>query len=462
MLLCVDNKTLSPRQMRILRGYRAIAKAYPLVRSGDAAQSLRAQRGLEALLADTDAEIDGRTMNMVFLASQILLQNRRCETSRMMRTVTHVAELTDKFSKRLDDENATAYFRRYAMIAHSAAEYLRNVDESAAVRLDQPIAVLERAHLVPNRAAPILPASEARLHTLAVGVSVYMNHSETDPLNLRSAHDDALALHAAYRRLCREDLQGNKTPSGVYLPSKLSRVLVNQQATRREIWRFIDELRRLPSADREMDFVIISLSGHGVLDENGALFFLPYDYVSGSLLSTAVEIEELKNRLRMLGTHVLLIIDTCHSGAAARSPDGHLVRYKATKEDVRAALRKMAESERSLAILVAGRARERAVESTAFAGHGALTAAVTEFLNQKTFDEIVTKGNGPAVDVARQSGSGPLTLRDLRRYIMDRVDQFLYVQQTPDLFVSGPTAGNYRFEDIPLRFAESDETDSPE
>jgi tetratricopeptide (TPR) repeat protein len=438
---------------QIVRGYRALAKACPLLKSGDDAERFRARQSLERLLDET--AVGRHTLDMVLLAAQLLMESPACETDRLVRTIKYVRDLTEQFATQREEEDVCGYFRRTAMIAHSAAEYVRNTDDMTAAEVSESIAYLERAHVVRGSAmspAPAFAATPARLHALAVGVSVYENHSQEDPLNLKSADDDARALHAAFGHLLREGPDGTKNRVGIYLPSPLSRVLVNQEATCRGLWRFVDELRRLPSVDRQSDFVIVSLSGHGVLDEDGVLFFLPYDYATGNLLSTAVEIEELKNRLRMLGTHVLLILDMCHSGAAARSPESGLVRFKATSEDVRAALRKMAESEKSLAVLVAGRAREQAGESHAFGGHGALTAAVLEFLRQEPFP-IATKDNSPAVDVTRHLSDGPLTLHDLRRYVTDRMEQFPFIKQTPDLFVSGPTGGDYRLNDVPLRFA---------
>ncbi len=90
---------------------------------------------------------------------------------------------------------------------------------------------------------------------------------------------------------------------------------------RSAILEFIEQLRTIPAADLRQDLVIVSLSGHGLQDLDGSLFFLPYDYQPGSLLSTGLSIDLLQSKLRMLGANVLLILDTCYSGAARNAAE---------------------------------------------------------------------------------------------------------------------------------------------
>ncbi len=125
----------------------------------------------------------------------------------------------------------------------------------------------------------------------------------------------------------------------------------------------------------------------------------------------------------------------------------------------------MANSETALAVLVAGKAREKAGESQLFGGHGALTAAVLEFLRQERFP-VDTKGHLQPVPLHAAAQDGLLTLEDLRRYVVDRVAQFPMVQQRPSLYASGERLGDYWCGDIPLRFVngadlESDQESGP-
>ncbi len=430
--------------------FRVVARAIPHMRGGSEQQQRQARDELEEL-AGWDV-LDLERVPVRLLAAQLLLEDTRCETKRTMRIVDRVAQLIGACCGKLGVDQR-GYFRRIARVAHFAGQQARQTmdQEDVPQQFQQALVVLEKAHrvsLASSTTATPAVSQASRLHSLAVGVSRYEYHSADHPLNLRSANSDAEDLHRAFQCLRRKDEQGNPNPWGIYGASELSCVLTDQRATRTAILQFVEDLRRLPAADLRKDLVVISLSGHGVQDLDRSLYFLPYDYRPGSLLSTGLSVDLFQSKLRMLGANVLLIIDTCYSGAARESHEQLTLRT--TNDDINLALRRMAESETALAVLVAGKASEKAGESQLFGGHGALTAAVLEFLTQRQFD-VETKGHVRPVSLRGNSGQDVLTLEDLRRYVIDRVAQFPLIDQRPNMYASGDRIGDYWCGDIPLR-----------
>ena len=67
---------------------------------------------------------------------------------------------------------------------------------------------------------------------------------------------------------------------------------------------------------RGSDFLLLYLSGHGVLDSNGKLYFAAADTVRTRLRSTAIEAGWLDSVIEhSLARQVVLLLDCCHSGA---------------------------------------------------------------------------------------------------------------------------------------------------
>jgi serine/threonine-protein kinase len=436
--------------------YRALAESAVALRSSDSLTSANSLRSLETLACSPPT--GARTIPTRLLAGQLLLESPRCQPASAARTVASLAQLVQQCSQHLDDTEQ-GFFQRFVRTARfaalSAKESLEGADDTR--QLAASLLVLDKAHRVfvaqPQSGPAERISPESRLHTMCVGVSRYQAHSDRQPLNLVSAHRDAAALDRAFDCLRRSDDAGGANPIGLYGRSPLSRVLTDQEASRAAILQFVEDLRALPAAQLRDDLVIITLSGHGLQDLDGSLFFLPADYRPGSLLSSGLSIDLFQSKLRMLGANVLLIIDTCYSGAARRDAEVSVI-TRATDADVQTALRRMTDAETALAVLVAGRAREKAGESQLFGGHGALTAAVLEFVTQRQFN-VATKNQ---VRPTPLNGGAPdklLTLEDLRRYVVDRVAQFPMIEQRPSLYTTGRRIGNYSCGDIPLRFVRS-------
>ena len=89
---------------------------------------------------------------------------------------------------------------------------------------------------------------------------------------------------------------------------------MNKNATRNNVLR---ELKKLVSNVDQRDVVMLYFSGHGIKDGEDT-FFMTYDS-SAEDTFTAVNFSEIKTRIRTLiddmKCHVVLFMDTCHSGA---------------------------------------------------------------------------------------------------------------------------------------------------
>ena len=139
-----------------------------------------------------------------------------------------------------------------------------------------------------------------KLHLFAVGVSDY---SSKDLSPLSYASKDA------------EDFIKTINGLNTDLYSEVSNtLLVNKNATRNNVLR---DLKKLVSNVDQRDVVMLYFSGHGIKDGEDT-FFMTSDS-SAEDTFTAVNFSEIKTRIRTLiddmKCHVVLFMDTCHSGA---------------------------------------------------------------------------------------------------------------------------------------------------
>ncbi len=219
-----------PRQLWL---HRQLALAAVQVRSGDAAAHDRALDQLEQLAC---AEATGpREVAVTLLAAQLLLEDTQVHPARTARVVTCLAQRIQRCAGP-SEAPQRQFFQRFARLAHyagSSAGLALDSDKEVA-QLSESIAVLEKAHRVFPAATPLAKpqlSGHSRLHTLAAGITHYAHHSDDHPLNLAAAHRDAIALHEAFGLLRRRDGSGQVNRVGLYGPSALSRVLVDQQAS---------------------------------------------------------------------------------------------------------------------------------------------------------------------------------------------------------------------------------------
>jgi WD40 repeat protein len=146
------------------------------------------------------------------------------------------------------------------------------------------------------------PPPGPRLFFLAIGIDAYKHFAP-----LACAVNDARSLEAAIRA------QGHARPP--LFDAVETRLLVNDQATRRAILDGLDWLRNKAEVN---DVVVISYAGHGERSDRGEFQLLTAAYDPDRVAETTVSGKELKAKLAGLRSRrVLVLLDACHSGTIA-------------------------------------------------------------------------------------------------------------------------------------------------
>ena len=189
-----------------------------------------------------------------------------------------------------------------------------------------------------RQVAPTYDAT-TKVWAVVVGAARY-NHLQT----LRYTDDDAYHLYAFL-----------KSVEGGALPDRQVKVLVDDDATKENIVKSINEVFR--QAD-ENDVVLFYFSGHGV---PGA--FLPVDYDG---VNNRLEHYELRDALiSSRAKHKLVIADACHSGSlGAKNNDGLALAAKngGTQAALNAYYEGLANAKASTALFLSSRGEEISLE----------------------------------------------------------------------------------------------------
>jgi TolB-like protein/ketosteroid isomerase-like protein len=213
---------------------------------------------------------------------------------------------------------------------------------------------------VPSRASrptvttKVLATGRPTLWVLAIGVSRY-----TEPgLDLRFAAADAKAMAAAFAQQQGGPLYGEVKTD----------VLVDRAASRAGILRALDDFLGQAAP---IDVGIVYLAGHGVRDEVlDGYYFLPSTASPETPRIDGLDMDEFNREVHLLHRNLrrlVVILDTCHAGAALRSPTVHF------GEDLAARL----PPAEGLYILAAAKSGERSREMSGY-GHGAFTQALLD------------------------------------------------------------------------------------
>lgn len=151
------------------------------------------------------------------------------------------------------------------------------------------------------------------LYIVAIGVSEYKNYPEA---NLKYAAKDA------------EDLVKSFSLSPLY--NKVYRyILTNKLAYRDTILKIKGQLMRSNVDDQ----VILSYSGHGVLNDSSNFYFCTSEVDTNKLRSTAVSFDEMEGLLDGIPSlKKLLLIDACYSGEIDRDAARELIRRSDTSK----------------------------------------------------------------------------------------------------------------------------------
>ncbi|GAB3849102.1 hypothetical protein GCM10027610_071690 [Dactylosporangium cerinum] len=165
-----------------------------------------------------------------------------------------------------------------------------------------------------------------------------------------------------------------------------------------EIRRAVDAFLAARAVD---DLVVVYLSGHGVLDARGRLYFAASDTVRERLSSTAVESAWLLDRLEECrARRQVLILDCCFSGAFAQTKGGADVDLE----------RRLVGAGRGRAVLTASRAGEYSYEGTPLPG---------AVVNGSVFTAALV--DGLRSGAADRDGDGYISVEDAYVYAADQV-----------------------------------------
>jgi hypothetical protein len=244
------------------------------------------------------------------------------------------------------------------------------------------------------------------LCALTVGVSDYKNSK----YSLQFPDDDARDLSEMLNLQLAFDTVTVKT-------------LVNEQADRVSILNALKQLR-LKALHPSLMFV--ALSGHGKLHESGDYYFLPFDFdfdPEASIAATGISWDDLLREFKEFPGSVIVVLDTCHSGAATniglRGPTS-----EAMENSVRRAAAEISKAnDKGVAVLASSLSQQAAQERPSW-GHGALSLALLEALNHR---QLFIQKPKPALPLLGTNQM--LSLEQIRAYAVERVNELTDGQQ---------------------------------
>ena len=194
------------------------------------------------------------------------------------------------------------------------------------------------------------------LYLLSIGVSKY----EQSEFSLDYAHKDAESIASVLNR------QSGKLYRKIH-----QRVLTDHKATQNDI---LDGLDWILKESTQKDLSVIFVAGHGLKDDRGNYYFLPYDGHPDKLRRTGVKWFDFQDVLSSLPSKVIFLVDTCHSGDVTGKRRG--------VEDMTSALRELVNAESGVVVMTASTGKESSQERPGW-GHGAFTKALIEGLDGK-------------------------------------------------------------------------------
>ena len=237
--------------------------------------------------------------------------------------------------------------------------------------------------------------NKPKLHVLSVGIN---NYGGVDNLDLAVA--DAKMIPTVF-----------KAGKDAFYAQVSSTLLVDEQASSQNILAALQQLRTVSAND----VVIVYLAGHGVVRDGEFFFKTIGDKNAGIAWSTMVQV------LNDFSATTLVILDACHSGAAANL--------------------KSVDSQSLVSGLVSGKQSGLMVFS---ASKGRQQAHENASQSNSIFNEAIVKGLTSMAAVVDVDNNGLVGLKELVAYVTEQVMQKTQKEQTPWL------ANQQFFDDMPL------------
>ncbi|MFN4257723.1 MAG: caspase domain-containing protein [Gemmataceae bacterium] len=281
------------------------------------------------------------------------------------------------------------------------------------------------------------------LFVVAAGVSTYQEQKR----NLRYAHADAAALTRAF-----QGLEG-----GLFNKVTCTR-LMNEQATGAAILAALDQLHTHAKKGqlRDNDLVIVALSGHGQKSQYDTFYFVPHDYDSQAEAprKTALSWNQMNEVLSNLPCLVIVLLDTCHSGAVTREMFGAIHTRGAEvptdlEQAVANAKQQFVNQGGKGIIVMASCLGEQLAQEREEWQHGAMTLALLEGLQGKRL--YSAKGETPLPQVP--PSKPVITLELLHDYVKKRVKELIAAEEDPGKPLQAVIAnqtGNIDYDLVPM------------
>jgi len=235
------------------------------------------------------------------------------------------------------------------------------------------------------------------LYVLSIGVSNYKDE-EYGLDKLDYAHEDASAISRAF------DNQQGWLYKNVH-----KRLLINNDANRVNI---LGGLNWVLKESTQKDTAVIFVAGHGIKDERGNYYFLPYDGNPEKPWENGVRWFDFQDIITSLPSKVILMVDTCHSGSVTGKRRG-------IASDITDILRQLVNTGSGVVVMAASTGKESSQESSEWK-HGAFTMALLEGLG-------LEKGKSDA----DYDGDMAYSIKELDLYVTNRVKEMTDGTQHP-------------------------------
>lgn len=227
------------------------------------------------------------------------------------------------------------------------------------------------------------PASTRKpdLFVIAVGVSKLQANTGLDTDGDGKISDAEFLKKFSSEGIVLDDLKGADADAasiggifgqqrGTSFGQVHSQVLVNEQATTAALRQAV---RDFASRVRTGDVFVFSFAGHGYADEKREFFLATHDLHPDRAVETALTGTELAALLAPIKASVVLLLDTCQSGAVLGRQEGQKI--VAGPEDLTGLLNTLSSSEQGIVVISSSSESELSFEAE---GGGYFTRAVVE------------------------------------------------------------------------------------
>ena len=225
------------------------------------------------------------------------------------------------------------------------------------------------------------------LYIFSIGVANYQDKSIALEYSAKDANDFANVFKKQQGKLYRD---------------VVIKTLTDSNADKNAI---LDGLEWIQKQTTAKDIAMVFIAGHGVNDENGNFYYLPFDYEESKLKRTGVPFSEFKTTLSSIAGKVILFADACHSGN---------IMGKRRAIDTNGLIAELNDAENGVVVFTSSTGKQYSLEDKAW-NNGAFTKALVEGIDGKA-------------DLLK---SGKITVDSLSFYVSERVKVLTNGKQTP-------------------------------